>query len=166
MESIGINPQLLIAFIVNFLILFGLLTVVLYKPVIKMLDERSAKIKESLEQAEKIKEQTLRSEDQVKAALESARKDGQAIIAQATQLSEQLKEEAKENARKEAEALVKKARSEIKLERDKAIDELRAEFVDIAMIASEKVINESLDKQKHQKLIDRVLAESAIFKPK
>ena len=113
MESIGINWQLLVAFLINFLVLFGLLTAILYKPVLKMLDERATKIKESLEQAEKIREQTNRSEEQIKAAVEAARKEGQVIIAQASQIAEKIKEEAKDGARKEADAIVIKARDAI-----------------------------------------------------
>jgi len=164
MEAIGINPQLLVAFLINFLILFGLLTAVLYKPVLKMLDERQAKIKESLEQAEKIKEQTTRSEEQVKAAIETARKEGQSIIAQASQIAEKIKEEAKDGARKEAEAIITKAKDDIKLERDKSIAELRNEFANLTVLAAEKVIKESLDSQKHKKLINEVLEQSNAFK--
>lgn len=164
MESIGINLQLLVAFLINFLLLFGLLSAVLYKPVLKMLDERQAKIKESLEQAEKIREQTSRSEEQVKAAIESARREGQSIIAQASQIAEKLKEEAKDGARKEAEIIITKAKGEIKLERDKSIAELRAEFSNLTILAAEKVIKESLDTQKHNKLINEVLEQSKSFK--
>ena len=164
MESIGINWQLLVAFLVNFLILFGLLTAILYKPVLKMLDERSVKIKESLEQAEKIKEQTSRSEEQIKAAVEAARKEGQAIIAQAAQIAAKIKEETKGDARKEAEVIINKAKDEIKLERDKSIGELRSEFANLTVLAAEKVIKESLDAQKHKKLINEVLDQSNSFK--
>jgi len=164
MESIGINWQLLVAFLVNFLILFGLLTAILYKPVLKMLDERSAKIKESLEQAEKIKEQTSRSEEQIKAAVEAARKEGQVIIAQATQIAAKIKEEATGDARKEADVIIDKAKAEIKLERDKSIGELRSEFANLTVLAAEKVIKESLDAQKHKKLINEVLDQSNSFK--
>jgi F-type H+-transporting ATPase subunit b len=164
MESIGINLQLLIAFLVNFVILFVLLSVFLYKPVLKMLDQRQAKIKESMEQAERIKEQTAKSEEQIRAHLETARKEGQAIITQATQLGERLKDEARDNARREASILVEKARAEIEHDRDKALDGLRTEFADIAILAAEKVINESMDKKKHQKLIEEVLEESRTFK--
>ena len=166
MEGLGINLPLLIAFVINFVILFGLLTLVLYKPVLKVLDERQAKIKESIAQAEQIREQTTRSEEQIKTHLETARKEGQAIIAQATQIGERVKEEAKEGARKEAESLIAKAQAEIKQERDKTVDELRQEFASIAILAAEKVINESLDKQKHRKLIDEVLKDSSTFKQK
>jgi F-type H+-transporting ATPase subunit b len=164
MEAIGINLQLLVAFLINFLILFGLLTAVLYKPVLKMLDERQAKIKESLEQAEKIKEQTTRSEEQVKAAIEAARKEGQSIIAQASGIAEKIKEEAKDGARKEAEAIITKAKDDIKLERDKSIAELRKEFANLTVLAAEKVIKETLDTQKHKKLINEVLEQSNSFK--
>jgi F-type H+-transporting ATPase subunit b len=164
MESIGINWQLLVAFLVNFLVLFGLLTAILYKPVLRMLDQRSARIKESLEQAEKIKEQASHSEEQIKAAVEAARKEGQSIIAQASQIAEKIKEEAKDNARKEAEIIIKKAKDEIKLERDKSIGELRAEFANLTILAAEKVIKESLDAQKHRKLINEVLEQSKSFK--
>jgi len=73
MEGIGINLPLLVAFLVSFLILFVSLGFVLYKPALKMLDERQAKIKDSMEQAEQIKEQTARSEEEIKAQLEKFR---------------------------------------------------------------------------------------------
>ena len=160
MEGIGINLPLLIAFVVNFLILFGLLGVILYKPVLKMLDERTSKIKESMEQAEKIKLQLAKTETEIKQQLETARKDGQKIIAQAEQIGERLKTEAKDEARREAEALVTKAQAEIQHQRDKDIEELRTQFAAIAISAAEKVINQSLDKEKHHKLIGEVLEEA------
>lgn len=166
MEGIGINIPLLIAFVVNFIILFALLSIVAYKPVLKILEDRQAKIKESMEQAEKIRQETARSEEEIKAHLEKARKEGQGVIAQATQIGERLKEEAKQSARQEAESLITKARSEIQREREKSIEELRAEFADIAILAAEKIINETLDKKKHRKIIDDVLKESTAFEKK
>ena len=164
MEGIGINLPLLVAFVINFIILFALLSIFLYRPVLKMLDERQARIKDSMEQAEQIRQQTARSEEEIKAHLEKGRKEGQAIIAQATQIGERVKEEAKESARQEAGSLIAKARTEIQRDRDKTIEELRQEFANIAILAAEKVIKETLDKKKHQKLIDEVLKESATFK--
>jgi F-type H+-transporting ATPase subunit b len=160
MEGIGINLPLLVAFVVNFCILLALLIVVLYKPVLKMLDERQAKIKESMDQAEKIKLQLEKTEGDIKLQLESARKEGQKIIAQAEQIGERLKTEAKDEARHEAESLISKARIEIQRQRDKDIEELRKQFADIAISAAEKVINETLDKEKHRKLINEVLEEA------
>ena len=160
MGAIGIDWQVLLAQFVNFAILFGLLSVLLYKPMRRMLDERSNKIKESMEQAEQIKEQMTKSEEQVKLQLDTARREGQDILAQAAQMGERLKEEAKGEARQEAEVIVARARTEIERERDQAIDEVKREFVDLAITAAEKVVNESLDREKHRRLIEEVLEQA------
>ncbi len=164
MEGIGINLPLLVAFLVNFLLLFGLLGYLLYKPILKTLDERAAKIKEGLESAERMKEQAIKAEQEVKAQIEAGRKEGQAILAQAVQASERLKAEAREEARKEAEAVINRARAEIQHERDETFDQLRKEFVDIAIMAAEKVIKETLDKEKHRRVIEDVLEKSPKLK--
>jgi len=160
MGAIGIDWQVLLAQFVNFAILFGLLSVLLYKPMRRMLDERSNKIKESMEQAEQIKEQITNTEEQVKLQMESARREGQEILAQAAQMGERLKEEAKAEARQEAEVIVARARTEIERERDQAIDEVKREFVDLAITAAEKVVHESLDREKHRRLIEEVLEQA------
>ena len=159
--ELGINLYGLIGQIVNFVILLILLMVIGYRPIRRMLDERSAMIKAGMEQAELIKEQAARAEQEVQAQLETARREGQSLIAQATQLGGHLKEEARQEARREAEAIVARARVEIQAEREEAMAELRKQVVDIAILAAEKVISESLDKAKHQRLIDEVLEEMA-----
>jgi F-type H+-transporting ATPase subunit b len=162
--KLGINLPLLISFIISFVILFALLRLFLYKPVMKMLDERSQKIKESMEQAEATKGEYAHAEEEVKKLISKAREDGQALVGQATQIGEKLKEEAKEGARKEAQVIVDRTRAELEEERDRIIDDLRREFVDISISAAEKVIKETLDKERHRKLIEEALEESATFR--
>jgi F-type H+-transporting ATPase subunit b len=162
--DIGINLPLLLAFIINFAILFALLGLFLYKPVMKMLDERSKRIKESMEQAEATKEEYARAEEEVKRLVSKAREDGQVLVSQASQIGETLKEEAREGARREAQAIVDRTRAELEEERDRIIDALRREFVDISISAAEKVINETLDKKRHRRLIEEALEESATFR--
>lgn len=164
MEGLGISLPTLLAQLINFIILLLLLYFAAYKPIIRMLDQRSNKIKESMEQAEAIHKKTAETEEEVKAQLEVGRKEAQAIVAQATQIGDRLKEEAKKEARQEAESLIAKARAEIDRERDEVVDELRKEFVDIAVTAAGKVIKETLDKEKHRRAIEEVLEESPTFK--
>ena len=162
--DIGINLPLLVAFVINFVILFALLGLVLYKPAMKMLDERSKKIKESMAQAEATKAEYARAEEEVKKLISKAREDGQALVSQATQIGERLKEEAKDGARKEAQVIVDRTRAELEEERDRIIDDLRREFVDISISAAEKVIKETLDKERHRRLIEETLKESSTFR--
>ncbi|MDO8635015.1 MAG: F0F1 ATP synthase subunit B [Dehalococcoidia bacterium] len=162
--KLGINLPSLVAQLLNFIILLVLLYLFAYKPILKMLDKRSEKIKESMDQAEKIKLQTAQSEEQIRSQLEASRKEGQALIAQASQMGDKLKEEARKEARQEAEALIVKARSEIQREMGDATDALRREFADLAIKAAEKVINQSLNKDSHRKLIDDVLSQAKTLK--
>jgi len=162
--DIGINLPLLIAFIINFVILFALLSLFLYKPVMKMLDERSKRIKEGVERAEATREEYARAGEEVKKLISKAREEGQVLVSQAALVGERLKEAAKEGARKEAQAIVDRTRAELEEERDRIIDDLRREFVDISISAAEKVIKETLDRERHRRLIEETLEESATFK--
>jgi F-type H+-transporting ATPase subunit b len=162
--GLGLDLATFIGQLVSFLILLGLLIFVGYKPIRKMLDERANRIKESMEQAEATKQEYERAKVAVQEQISEARQEGQAVIGQATQVGDRLKEEAKEEARKEAQAIVDRTRVELERERDKAIDDLRREFVDTAILAAEKVINEALDKEKHRKLIEEALEESTTFR--
>ena len=161
---LGISLPYLVAFMINFLLLLGLLTLALYKPMTKTLDERAAKIKESLEKAEQIQKESVRAEESVRSQIEAGRKEGQALIAQAAQNAERVKEEAKAEARKEAEAIVVKAQAQIESDREESFNKLRREFADLAVLAAEKVIEQSLDKKAHEKLIEKVLEEGLASK--
>ena len=164
MEGLGINLPTLIAQIVNFLILLGLLYLVAYKPIMRMLDERSRKIKESMEQTELIKQQAERAEEEVKKQIETASREGQGIIARAVRAGEEVRQKAQQEAKQDAESLVARAWMGIRRERDEAIAELRKEFADLTIMAAEKIIEKSLDKQTHRQLIEKVLEESTTLK--
>ena len=164
MEGLGISLPRLLAQIVNFAILFGLLYLVAYKPIMRMLDERSRKVKESVEQTESIKEQMAHAEEEARRRIEVASKEGQEVVTRAVRTGEEIRQKAQQEARPEAEALIAKARLEIQRERDEAIDELRREFTDLTIVAAEKVIERSLDKEAHRQLIDKVLEESSSLK--
>jgi len=162
--GLGLDLATFIGQLVSFLILLGLLVYFGYKPIRKMLDERANRIKEGMEQAEAAKQEYEQAKVAVQAQIGKARGEGQGIIAQATQIGDRLKEEARGEARKEAQSIVDRTRVELERERDKAIDDLRREFVDTAILAAEKVINETLDKEKHRKLIEKAMEESTTFK--
>jgi F-type H+-transporting ATPase subunit b len=164
MGELGISWPVLISQFVAFVILFAVLRFVLYKPMLKMLDERSRKIKESLEQAEAVKEQSSHAEEEVKRQIQDASKQGQELIARAAQNGEDIRKKAQDQARLDAENLVSRARQEIKNERDEAIDEIRRNFADLTVMAAGKVIGKSLDKTSHQEIIDKVLKESQTLK--
>ncbi len=164
LAGLGISLPTLLAQIVNFAILFGLLYLVAYKPIMRMLDERSKKVQESMEQTEYIKEQAEHAEEETKRRIEAGSKEGQEVIARAVRTGEEVRQQAQQEAREEGESLITRARASIQRERDDAIDELRKEFADLTILAAEKVIDRSLDKKAHRQLIDKTLEESTTLR--
>lgn len=162
--SLGIDWATLIAQIVNVVILLGLLYLLAYKPIMRMIDERSNKIKESMEQTEYIKQQAERAEEETAKRIEAASKEGQEAIARAMRTGEDIRQQAQQQSKQEAEAIIARARAEIQRERDGAIDQLRKEFADVTVLAAEKVIDRTLDKKAHRDIIDKVLRESTTLK--
>jgi F-type H+-transporting ATPase subunit b len=162
--SLGINLPLLVVFVVNFIVLLVMLRLFLYKPVMKVLDERAQKTKDAMELAEATKKEYEQAKGEVQKQIEKGRQEAQAIIAQAMQVGERLKEESRQEASKQVQVMIDRARSELEAERDKIVGDLRREFVEIAIAAAEKVIKETLDREKHRKLIEETLQESVTLK--
>jgi len=162
--SLGINVSTLLAQVINVAILFGLLYLVAYKPIMRMLDERSNKIKESMDNTERIKEQAERAEEEAAKRIEEAAKEGQEAIARAMRTGDEVRQEAQQKAKSEGESLITRARAEIGRERDEAIEQLRESFADITIEAAGKVIDRTLDKKAHRDIIDKVLKESTTLK--
>lgn len=160
-EALGLNLPQLIAQVANFFVLLLILRFTLYKPILKMLDERKQKIAEGLNAAEIARAEAARAQTNIQAQLDTARKEGQEIVAGAQTIAQRIQTEAREQSARDRDAALERARTEIQLERDRAIADLRGEFADITVSAAEKVIRQSLDRQAHQRIIDEALAESS-----
>jgi F-type H+-transporting ATPase subunit b len=159
--DIGINLPVLVAQTVNFVVLLTLLKLFVYKPVLGMLDQRRARIEEGLNAAQRGQERAAEAERAAQAELDTARREGQNLVQNAQQAAQRIQEEGRAAAAQQTEAMLTRARSEIQMERDTAISELRREFADLTIAAAEKIIGQSLDRNAHQRLIEQALAESS-----
>jgi F-type H+-transporting ATPase subunit b len=160
LEALGINLGYIISQIVNFTLLALLLYFVAYKPILRMLDERSARIKQGLEDAEVASRRAAEMEQEYEKKMAEARRQGQEVIAQATQMSEKARQDILEQAREEARAQIDRAREEISRERDQAMTELRQQVADLSLMISEKVLAETLDEERQRGLIARFLEQT------
>lgn len=160
-EALGVNLPQIIAQIVNFLVLLFILRALLYKPVLKMLDDRRQKISEGLNAAEIARAEAAQAQANIQAQLDKARTEGQELVANAQSIATRIQADAREQANRDRESALERAQAEIKLERDRAISELRNEFADITIAAAEKVIGQSLDKSAHERIIEETLADSS-----
>ena len=161
MEQLGFHWPSLVVYLLNFSILLVVLYAVGYKPILRILDQRAERIRNSLEEAERIKAESEERQEEMRRELEQARQEGQALISQARDLATKFKEEEREKAAGEAEAFLSKARGDIERERDNAMEDLRGQFAGLAISAAEKVIERSLDEKAHREIIERVLDETS-----
>ena len=157
--ELGVNLPSLVAYLINFILLLGILGVFAYKPLMRMLDERTERIRESLEAADQARQEAANAQEAIQEQITEARREGQRIMDQTREAAERFRTEEMEKARLEAEAFVERARSDIQRERDTALQEVRASFGDLAITAAERVIRSSLDRTAHESLIAQVLEE-------
>ncbi len=159
MTELGINLPSLIAYLLNFLILLGILYLLAYKPILRLLDQRAERIRESLAAADQARQEATSAREAIEEQINEARREGQRLLDQAREAAERFRTEEMDRARTEAETFIERAHSDIQRERDAAIQEVRANFGDLAITAAERVIRRSLDRQAHQELITQVLEE-------
>lgn len=158
--ALGVSLPGLVAQLINFGILLVVLRLFLYKPVLRILDERKARIEEGLNRAEQAAVAATQSQDEARRIIDEARGQGRELVANAQDAAARLRTELEERARADADQIVARAREEVQAERDQAIQQLRREFSDLTVAAAERVIGQSLDRTAHQRLIDEVLVSS------
>ncbi len=159
-STLGVNLQSLVIHIINFAILLFLLQRFLFPPILRMLDERQARIRESMEQAEQIQAESARAAETVKAQLDDARREGQNIINNASQIAQRIQTERQQQAQAEYEAILRRAQEDAAREREQAFAELRAQVADLAVLAAERIIHRQLDPATQRQLVNEFLAEA------
>jgi F-type H+-transporting ATPase subunit b len=158
----GINLPGLITQLISFAILVFLLTRFLYKPVVKLLDERAEKIKKGLSDAETASKGAEEAASKIEEELSQARLEGKKLVEAAREASNQLREEEKEKIAVEISQMMEKAKKEINSERDSAILELKNRFGELVVDAAGKVIEKEIDEKSHSELITKALEEKAL----
>ncbi|MHB1131874.1 MAG: F0F1 ATP synthase subunit B [Chloroflexota bacterium] len=157
--ELGINTVGLLAQIINFTLLMILLYAFLYKPVLRMLDQRAQRVRESIDQAEEVKVQLARTREDYAAEMKRVRGEAQEVIAKAVSEGERMRLAAREEGQREAEAFLTRARAQIERDREEASRALRAEVASLALLAAGQVVGKSFDNTAHFQLIDDVLKD-------
>ncbi len=152
-----INPGL----IIWTLVVFGILLLILWRwgfPVLlKSVEERERRIQKQLEDAEKANAEAQRLLEEHKKQIAAAHNQAQEILAKAKTVSQKERETLLAKAREEYDALLNRARKDIDAEKEKAIQALRREAVDLSIAAASRVIEANLDTDANRKLVSEFL---------
>jgi F-type H+-transporting ATPase subunit b len=142
-----------------FAIVFFVLKKYAIPRIMEGLDKRNEKIEGDIKQAELTREEADKLLADYKAQLEEARTEAKKVIDEGKALGEKLRQETIAKAQEEANQLITRAQEEIGREKEKAIKELQGQIADISIEVASRVIQKSLSKEEHGKIIDDYVAE-------
>ena len=154
---IAVTPGLYIWTIITFLLLFYVLAKFAWKPLLSMLEQRENLIKDSLENAEKAREDLDKLNAESEAIISKARSEAQSILSEGNAAADKIKEDTITKAKDEASKIREDAQHQIQVEKDKAISDIRKEVVDISISVAEKLINKNISEQDNNTLIEESL---------
>ncbi|SMO32143.1 F0F1 ATP synthase subunit B [Gracilimonas mengyeensis] len=128
-------------------------------PIMKALEEREHKIKESLESAEKAIARAEQISKDNEKALREAETKAQQIRKEAVEEAELIRTERINKAKEEAEQIIDQARTSIEQEKRQALTELRSEVAKLAVASASKILDSELDEKKNHKLVDNFISD-------
>lgn len=153
------DPGLFIWTIITFLILLGLLAKFAWGPLLQALDSRQSAIRKALDDAQQAKQELERLEQESAAIMRKARAEAESVITASRADADRLREEMRAKARAEADGIVRNAERQIQLETSRALQQIRAEAVDLSVQIASKLIQRNLSKEDNERLIGDVLKQ-------
>lgn len=145
--------------IINIILLFILLRIFLFKPINKIMEERTQAIQNDLDSAQKAKEEAEEIKAQYTETLANARDEAQQIILKAREEAVSSKKELLKNSQNEAQLIIDNANKSIENERKRIMQQAQSQIADLAIAAASKIIGENLDDDKNRRLVDNFLVE-------
>lgn len=156
--ALGINGGFLLAQWVNFGLIFVLLTVLLWRPIMNHLDARGAKIKQGIEDAAAAANARKNAEAEAEKILAQAQKEVSQKISEGQGRAEEVARQVEADARKEAEKILSDARATATAARDAELAGLRGQVTAIAVAISQRLIGETIDEKRQKKLVSEFLS--------
>jgi F-type H+-transporting ATPase subunit b len=151
------NPGLIVWTIISFLVLLIVLAKFAWKPILKILGDREGQIRGALEQADRARNEAAEMIKQNEKNLARAEEQYQKMIREGKAFAEKMKDDLVLKAKQQAEQELKQAAAEIQRNVDAARLQLRSEIADLAIKATEKILEETLDERRQKKLADSVM---------
>ena len=129
-----------------------------------MLEDRSEKIKSSLETAERVKQEAEQTTEVNETLMVKAREESQMLISEAREQARKIKDLEMEKSKEQIENERKRAIDEIKSEQEKIINNIRSEFSGLAISAAEKIVEKEVNEKNHDQLINSFLEKAKKIK--
>ena len=156
---VGVNFWTALFVLLNTLTIYFVAKKFLFKPVMKIIHDRQKEIDDMYAQAQSAQDSAKALEEEYQAKLASAQTTGDRLVKEAMERGKNREEEIIRQATKEADAIREKASADIAREKKQAINDAKNEISSLAMEIAGKVVGESLDAARQEKLVDSFLEE-------
>ncbi len=160
MAALGLNLWNLIAQIIAFLIFIWLFWRYALGPIVRMLDERQARVRASMEAAQEIQQELAATTARNEELLAEARQEAQRIVRQAREAEDAIIGRARDEANRQAEEYLSRAEAALRQETMLARQQLRQEVADLAVMAASKIVRKELDPTTQARLIEETLSSA------
>lgn len=147
---------------VNLILLFILLKIFLFKPIGKIMDERTRAIQDDIDSAKKSREEAEALKKEYADNISEAKETAQKIIMKAHEDAESEKSAILQKSQEEADQLITDANKTIENERKRVLAQAQTQIADLAIEAASKIIGENLDDDKNRRLVDKFLSEEEV----
>jgi F-type H+-transporting ATPase subunit b len=156
---IQVTPGLMIWTIVAFLITLFVLKKYAFGPIQAMIDERQARIRASIEEADNARAEARSLLEEHRALVGQARSDAEEILAEARRVADSTRERVREEAEADRQRRLEETHRQVEAETRRALEEIRAEVADLTLIAATKVTGKALTDADHKRLIEESIKE-------
>lgn len=143
----------------NVVVLFVLLRIFLFKPINKLMNERTQSIQKDIDDAEKAKAEAEELRRQYSDSISEAKEEANRIIMQAHDDAESERASIIRKSHEEADQIVSAASETIENERKRVLQQAQSEIADLAIEAASKIVGANLDDEKNRRLVDEFLSE-------
>lgn len=143
----------IVTVILCFFLVFWVLKRFAYGPILSAIDERRNAIDSDLKRAEDLRAQSEKDREDIEARLRGIEEESRQKMQELLNEGKRAADEIREKGRADADELLEKAKQNITFETQKAREELKAEIVNMTILASEHLIKERLDDEKQRSLI-------------
>jgi F-type H+-transporting ATPase subunit b len=145
------------------LIVFGITLFVLWKfafgPIQKTIDERRARIRQALEEADKARSEARRLLEEHRELRAGARREAEEILSEARRVADSMRERVREETEADRQRRLEETRRQVEAETQRALEQIRKEIAELALVAAERVTRKSLDRPDQRRLIDEAIKE-------
>lgn len=159
-EALGISLTEFIFYLINFLILVGVLGKFLYKPFLEFMNNRSQSIKDALDNAEMTNRRADEKMQNYNKRIAKAEEEGREIIRAAKQKADEQASDIIAEAQHKASEIIAKAEVAIEREKEKAMEDMRQEIAVIAMMAAEKIVEHEIQRVGQEAIVDEVIKQA------